>query len=482
MSDNDEVADVEVDRHFTMVGLRIEGVINNAKGLIKLQNNNISVLGAIIDELKEHREKLRMFQNEWLDDIINNCSPGYNYHWGDKCNEYESELDKLITLLRGEYSRASYNSGGAASSYNSPIRLPKLELPEFSGKIGDWISFWQSFRPHVHDNQALPPVTKFTFLKNSCKGVAHSIINNYNLDDTGYQSAIAGLLDFYEDPQRQRNNVIDSLLDMKAPTDDAKSIQAFSLRVKGLINDMQNVELVPANLEPVTCRLIIRLCPDSLLQKIYVKEGNYPDLIKILRALDDIIKTQEDTAKKGADQSQGQQYRHPNENRYQGQYRSQFNRNPAGRGVPRFQHPGRGRGGHGQRSTSYQVSMSGQYGAGNKRCIFCNEFGHGSAYCPNAITVKERYSILHKMKVCTRCMSRHDGKCGRTIPCYRCGGDHHTWLHQARQGSRFGQPPGQSSTTVQLWRPPSHQTHSSFGIMGDDDPEVARDPSSSHLV
>ena len=287
-----------------------------------------------------------------------------------------------------------------------------------------------------------------------------------------------------------KDNVIDSLLDMKAPTDDAKSIQAFSLRVKGLINDMNNVGLVPANLEPVTCRLIIRLCPDSLLQKIYVKEGNYPDLIKILRALDDIIKTQKDPPAKGADQNQGQQgqnrgqgqqYRHP----YQGQYQGQFNRNPAGRGGPRFQYPntqGRGRGGHGQRGASYQVSTSGQNGAGNKRCIFCNEYGHGSAYCPNVITVKEKYSILNKMNVCTRCMSRHDGKCGRTIPCYRCGGDHHTWLHQDRQGSRSGQPPGQSSTTVQLWRPPSHQTHSSFGIMGDDDPEVAIDPSSSHLV
>ena len=47
------------------------------------------------------------------------------------------------------------------------------------------------------------PVTKFTFLKNSCKGVAYNIINTYNLDATGYQSAIAGLLAFYEDPQRQ---------------------------------------------------------------------------------------------------------------------------------------------------------------------------------------------------------------------------------------------------------------------------------------
>ena len=155
MATNDNMADVNVDRHFTMIRLRIDSVINDARGLIKLQNNNANVLGAIIEELKEHREKLRVFQNEWMDEIVQNCSSQYNHSWLARCGHYEAELNELITLLRGEYSKASNSSGGATSSYSSPIRLPKLELPEFSGELGDWISFWQSFKPHVHDNQSI---------------------------------------------------------------------------------------------------------------------------------------------------------------------------------------------------------------------------------------------------------------------------------------------------------------------------------------
>ena len=60
MATNDNMADVNVDRHFTMIRLRIDSVINDARGLIKLQNKNVRVLVVIIDELKEHREKFKV--------------------------------------------------------------------------------------------------------------------------------------------------------------------------------------------------------------------------------------------------------------------------------------------------------------------------------------------------------------------------------------------------------------------------------------
>ena len=99
MATNDNMADVNVDRHFTMIRLRIDSVINDARGLIKLQNNNVNVLGAIIEELKEHRGNLRLFQNQWMDEIVQHCSPHYNTSWLDRCGIYEAELNQLIALL-----------------------------------------------------------------------------------------------------------------------------------------------------------------------------------------------------------------------------------------------------------------------------------------------------------------------------------------------------------------------------------------------
>ena len=43
------------------------------------------------------------------------------------------------------------------------VKLPKLELPKFSGKNSQWQEFWDGFRSAVHDDESLAKVDKFKY-------------------------------------------------------------------------------------------------------------------------------------------------------------------------------------------------------------------------------------------------------------------------------------------------------------------------------
>ncbi|CAB4001733.1 Hypothetical predicted protein, partial [Paramuricea clavata] len=48
---------------------------------------------------------------------------------------------------------------------NQNSRLPKLNLPTFSGNPLQWFTFWDSFEAAVHSNSTLGDVQKFSYLK-----------------------------------------------------------------------------------------------------------------------------------------------------------------------------------------------------------------------------------------------------------------------------------------------------------------------------
>ena len=49
------------------------------------------------------------------------------------------------------------------SNSNTHVKLPRLELPTFSGKLTEWQTFWDKFVALVHHSN-LPLISKFTYL------------------------------------------------------------------------------------------------------------------------------------------------------------------------------------------------------------------------------------------------------------------------------------------------------------------------------
>ena len=82
---------------------------------------------------------------------------------------------------------SSQHVAWSVSNSGLQISLPKLQLQTFDGNLQQWQEFWDIFDASVHQQQNLPSVAKFSYLKSTLKGTAALAIsgisvNNENCD------------------------------------------------------------------------------------------------------------------------------------------------------------------------------------------------------------------------------------------------------------------------------------------------------------
>ena len=82
------------------------------------------------------------------------------------------------------------------------MKLPKLTLKTFSGDLGEWMPFWDSFSSAVDENTQLALVDKFNYLRGLLNGKAADAIAGLSLTATNYDEALESLRKRYRDPQR----------------------------------------------------------------------------------------------------------------------------------------------------------------------------------------------------------------------------------------------------------------------------------------
>ena len=74
------------------------------------------------------------------------------------------------------------------SNSHVDVKLPKLNLPKFSGDVLQWPSFWDQFSVTVHDTN-LPVVSKFTYLMSLLEGEPKQAILGLSLTADHYAIA-----------------------------------------------------------------------------------------------------------------------------------------------------------------------------------------------------------------------------------------------------------------------------------------------------
>lgn len=72
------------------------------------------------------------------------------------------------------------------SVFQNVSRLPKLNLPTFTGDSFQWKSFWDSFIAAVHFNEGLSGVQKFNYLCAQLRSYAFHVIAGFLLTNDNY--------------------------------------------------------------------------------------------------------------------------------------------------------------------------------------------------------------------------------------------------------------------------------------------------------
>jgi hypothetical protein len=120
---------------------------------------------------------------------------------------HEAELFTLLheawTLhseLSGILSRFPQTSRSTAPppTAKADVRLPKLEIPDFTGNLLDWVSFRDMFQSTVHLSNSLTKVEKLAYLKSFVKDEPAQLLKSLTLCDANYDIAWLTLNERYQ--------------------------------------------------------------------------------------------------------------------------------------------------------------------------------------------------------------------------------------------------------------------------------------------
>ena len=114
-------------------------------------------------------------------------------------------LEKLLfnsSIRLKELSRSRPTPAVPAHSDSKGVKLPKLDVPVFTGNIIDWAQFWEQYCIAVHDRSTLSDAEKFVYLQQAVKGgAARSSIDGLARSGDNYKEAIECLKARYDRPR-----------------------------------------------------------------------------------------------------------------------------------------------------------------------------------------------------------------------------------------------------------------------------------------
>ncbi|XP_076660453.1 uncharacterized protein LOC143363804 [Halictus rubicundus] len=175
----------------TMLMSFLENYKDSAKERVKLRER--------IERLKSYFEKFDEQQNELT--IISDDSETVLLQREELTEYYDDVLASAITLLENleTPSNKAIKENNLTSKSNSvPVKLPKIDLPKFDGRIENWITFKDAFQTMIHAHEGLSNIQKLNYLRLSLSGRAEIAIGAFTITDDNYAAAWNHLVEIYD--------------------------------------------------------------------------------------------------------------------------------------------------------------------------------------------------------------------------------------------------------------------------------------------
>ncbi|XP_018405227.1 PREDICTED: uncharacterized protein LOC108781676 [Cyphomyrmex costatus] len=183
-----------------------------------------AVTPAIAAQLQERKDKLDHYWSEY-DQIQSNLEALDEKEEADRAG-FEEAFYVLSAKIRELLSppsavsrdtTASPSTSSVRESFNgvtqTHVRLPKLNLPTFSGSYDEWFPFHDNFMSVIHNNVTLSNIQRFQYLRASLTGEASKVVNSLEITEANYSVAWALLCKRYDNKRVIVENHIRALVD-----------------------------------------------------------------------------------------------------------------------------------------------------------------------------------------------------------------------------------------------------------------------------
>lgn len=370
--------------------------------LLSLKNDMESRLKAM-DELQSEVEVLFTTDEEMMEDIEKAAL------FRDSVTAVLTNLCKALRQMEQETRPSTGSASGAKA-----VKLPKIDLPKFSGDVLNWMPFWESFQSAV-GSADLPGVRKLTYLRSLLQGEAKRCIEGLPLSGSSYQASCKILEERFGRKELVIFSHVQKLLEVKSstsgPADDALQrlvddllVHIRSLEALGVGGERYGVILTPLILSRVPADVRLEWARDSV-----GREGDLEFLIKFL---------QQELDRRGRS----------------GVYRSlSLPGQPPSAGVHpsssfnRKERPGMAE--FSPRRNHHRSATAALQAASTVCCNYCG-LQHQTAKCGawQRLSVADRFGWVREKGLCFCCLQATHLARRCAARCERCGGRHHLTL------------------------------------------------------
>ena len=286
---------------------------------------------------------------------------------------------------------------------NSGVKLPKLDIPTFSGNVLEWQTFWEQFRVSVHE-RVISDAEKLVYLRQALKdGTAKSTIEGLSRSGEHYEEAIAHLRDRFDRPRLIHQSHVKEILDVPRLRDGSgKELRKFHDVVQQHIRALKSMGCEPPG-PFLTSLLELKLDVNTSFewQKHTQDCRDTPKYQKLL----DFINLRAQASEISASDS-GKRFK--------------VDPKPTRKFLPRP-------------VDTYSADVSAN------QCVACKVGKHPLYSCPKfkGLLHEQKLSIVHENRLCMNCLSmgHYSKDCKSNHRCKKCQRLHHTMLHKDNPGA-----------------------------------------------
>lgn len=151
---------------------------------------------------------------------------------------FEIDSPQTPTVHASTFSATSRNE-----SFCAGARLPKIDLPTFSGDYLDWISYRDMFKSLVHQNNSLTKVQKYFYLKSSCTGTPLSMVNEYPAAETSYDLAWEALEKRFHNERKLVDQILKRLFSTPFTDGTVKNIKVLLDTTRTCLSQLKSLNI-----------------------------------------------------------------------------------------------------------------------------------------------------------------------------------------------------------------------------------------------
>nr|XP_034827119.1 uncharacterized protein LOC117984607 [Maniola hyperantus] len=320
--------------------------------------------------------------------------------------QYKSLLKEYIAFINPTtMTTKATTSTSAVTNVNSlEVKLPRIELPKFSGKYTEWQSFFDMFVSLIHENSTLAPVQKLHYLKSNLSGEPEMLLRNFPTTDANYTEAWEQLTKRYNNERYNCNSIMKTLFGQKTVQNESASALKLLLdTTTSCLKALNNLNIKTDQWDAIILHLVVtKLDHESHRQweqEVSKTSDELPTWSQLEAFLETRFRSLEMIDSKHTSTTKPTQRKN---------IQQEVN------------------------TKAFHSAVEEKVSTTEQTCAMCDG-SHFIYYCAEfkTLPVIERQKLVETKKLCFNCMAPTHPviRCHQRTSCRRCGRKHHTLLH-----------------------------------------------------